>query len=54
MVFITQSFRGGAKRRTRNPEATSARVSGFRVRAFGAPRNDELFYPLPNRQREHA
>jgi GntR family transcriptional repressor for pyruvate dehydrogenase complex len=34
------SFRDGAKRRPRNPDANSQRASGFRVRAFGAPRND--------------
>src|SRR5690349_13908440 len=37
---LHSSFRGGAQRRTRNPDASSISVSGFRVRAFGAPRND--------------
>src|SRR5579885_29522 len=36
----TLSFRGGAQRRTRNPDASADSVSGFRLRAFGAPRND--------------
>ena len=46
------SFRDGAKRRARNPEAVAMRASGFRVRAHsasqtrvnalsGAPRNDD-------------
>jgi hypothetical protein len=46
------SFRNGAvsvftrvfdalRRRTRNSDASAALWSGFRVRAFGAPRNDE-------------
>jgi len=36
------SFRDGAKRRTRNPEAGSEQASGFRVRARArAPRNDD-------------
>src|SRR3954454_24696251 len=34
------SFRGGPKGRTRNPDAISVLAAGFRVRAFGAPRND--------------
>jgi GntR family transcriptional repressor for pyruvate dehydrogenase complex len=34
------SFRDGAKRRARNPERDSEFASGFRVRAFGASRND--------------
>ena len=36
------SFRDGAKRRSRNPEANTKPVSGFRVRAFSAPRNDDV------------
>ncbi len=42
-VKISLSFRDDAKRRARNPEPNPQRmsyVSGFRVRAFGAPRND--------------
>src|SRR5258708_3428825 len=31
---------GAAQRRTRNPKVPTNRASGFRVRAFGAPRND--------------
>ncbi len=34
------SFRDGPKGRTRNPEPSSLRCSGFRARAFGASRND--------------
>jgi hypothetical protein len=34
--FLFVSFRDGAKRRTRNPDAIPASVSGFRVRAFSA------------------
>ena len=30
-------------RRTRNPDACQVAISGFRVRAFSAPRNDRLF-----------
>src|SRR6185436_7626660 len=37
----TRSFRGAAKRRTRNPASNSEAVTGFRARAFGAPRNDK-------------
>src|SRR4029078_4464666 len=35
-----RSFRDGAERCTRNPDGYSEIASGFRVRAFGAPRND--------------
>jgi GntR family transcriptional repressor for pyruvate dehydrogenase complex len=35
------SFRGRPKAGTRNPEPSSDRVSGFRARTFGAPRNDD-------------
>ena len=31
--------------RTRNPDTDSELVSGFRVRAFGAPRNDRIIHP---------
>jgi hypothetical protein len=42
------SFRGGAKRRTRNPDASTAYPSGFRVRSLTlAPRNDKLYFPRP-------
>jgi hypothetical protein len=44
-----RSFRDGAIsafdalwRRARNPDKDSVIVSGFRVRAFSAPRNDKL------------
>jgi hypothetical protein len=37
---LRPSFRDGAKRRTRNPNADATFISGFRVRAFGTPRND--------------
>src|SRR5688572_25417915 len=43
------SFRDGAQRRARNPEPhTQACGSGFRVRAFGAPRNDDRDQPFNN------
>jgi GntR family transcriptional repressor for pyruvate dehydrogenase complex len=35
------SFRDGAKRRTRNPDASTVQVSGFRIRSFGPSWNDE-------------
>jgi GntR family transcriptional repressor for pyruvate dehydrogenase complex len=35
------SFRGAPKARTRNPETSTERSSGFRVRRFAAPRNDD-------------
>jgi GntR family transcriptional repressor for pyruvate dehydrogenase complex len=35
------SFRGAAKRRTRNPDSGTVRASGFRVRSFGPSRNDD-------------
>jgi GntR family transcriptional repressor for pyruvate dehydrogenase complex len=35
-----RSFRGRPKAGTRNPERDSELASGFRVRTFGAPRND--------------
>src|SRR5262245_42977963 len=37
-----RSFRGAAKRRTRNPAVGSEFASGFRVRPCGSPRNDAL------------
>jgi hypothetical protein len=40
---IRSSFLDGAQRRTRNPDTGTVRVSGFRVRAFSAPRNDHVF-----------
>jgi hypothetical protein len=35
------SFRDGAKRRTRNSDASTVQGSGFRIRSFGPSRNDE-------------
>src|SRR5262245_2380684 len=37
---LLKSFRDGPKGRTRNPDASAEPGSGFRVRTFGAPRND--------------
>src|ERR1035437_7720485 len=37
---MLEGYPGAAKRRTRNPDAYMESASGFRVRAFGAPRND--------------
>src|SRR5581483_8640630 len=37
---IPMSFRGAPKARTRNPDASSGLVSGFRVPTFGRPRDD--------------
>jgi GntR family transcriptional repressor for pyruvate dehydrogenase complex len=34
------SFRGRPKAESRNPDTKSERISGFRVRTLGAPRND--------------
>src|SRR6476661_9904385 len=35
--------RTAPQRRTPNPDTGTVRVSGFRVRAFSAPRNDHVF-----------
>ena len=51
----SQSFRDGAKRRTRNPDAHSEDVSGFRVRSLRShPGMTANFDPLPNGERERA
>src|SRR5665213_1925078 len=51
------SFRDGAERRARNPVQFLVVASGFRVRTFGAPRNDSRAFSfgvldrLPDRVR---
>ena len=45
------SFRGGAQRRTRNPAQDVEFAAGFRVRAFGAPRNDHQTRSLRRQHR---
>ena len=39
-MITSASFRDGPQGRARNPEIRSEFASGFRVRAFSAPRND--------------
>src|SRR5665811_571790 len=42
LAFSIRHSGTARQRRTRNPEAGTVLVSGFRVRTFGAPRNDEI------------